>query len=74
MRDGWKRRGFWGDCHGFCKLGFEILIETKGVCREREISLGFEMKIQDFRGFKVSGELGENPKVWDERKMEGYGV
>ena len=56
-----KRRGFQDDCHEFYKLGFEILMVTKGVCREREISLGFEMKIQDFGEFEVGGELRENP-------------
>ena len=50
--EGWiemkKRRGFQGDCHGFFKLEFEILMESKGICRERVFALEFEIEIQDF--------------------------
>ena len=61
-----SRRGFRVDYHGFCKLGLEIIMESKRVCREREFALGFKMEIQDFGwligwicGIMAGGELGE---------------
>ena len=81
--EGWmemrRRKGFWGDCLEFWRLGLEILMESKretvlikDMLREYVCPRIWDRNPRFLDGFVVGGELEEVFSVWDEKKRKKH--